>query len=491
VTDVARQHWSIAERATWWFAITTTAVVLLISSWAATEVYRSKERVLEALVYQDLSELQTRFEPTEGLESAGAGASYFTQRREDFAQIVLALQAQHPDNAIALRVWDATDGHALGDFGSVELLKRGAPDGRPTDETIRLPGHLRSRTHNFPSGIYVGEVLSGDEQYREWQRFLAAAIVLAVISGCAAYFSGKHFIRRACEYMHELAERTRAVRDSHEAVRLEPGDVPREIEELVQALDEMLRNIRAEQERVRLMTAGLAHELGSPLQNLIGETEVALMGPKDADEYQRVLKSHLEELRDIGHAIGNLMTLVSISQHAGTRAAETFDLGQEARLRLRRERAHAERRGTELEVAEAGELTLTGDREALWLVVSNLVANAIDYTPPGGRVKLEMRGEHDLVRVLVDDSGPGIPEDQRARIFEAFYRGPKARGRRAGYGLGLSIVKQAIDAHGGSVSVETSSLGGARFRVELPRRYGARLDFDAAAASKSSLAPYR
>src|SRR4029078_5218868 len=101
-----------------------------------------------------------------------------------------------------------------------------------------------------------------------------------------------------------------------------------------------------------------------------------------------------------------------------TRDAEQFDLGEEARVRLRREHAHAGRRSVALEVEASGDLSLYGDREALWLVVSNLVANAIDYTSQGGRVKLALLGEDERVRITVDDSGPGVPETERTKIFE-------------------------------------------------------------------------
>jgi signal transduction histidine kinase len=223
------------------------------------------------------------------------------------------------------------------------------------------------------------------------------------------------------------------------------------------------------------LTTGLAHELGSPLQNLIGETEVALMSERDSEQYRAVLRSHLEELRDIGYAIGNLMTLCAIDATDKGAAAELerFDLGREAELRLRRERTHAERRGVQLAIEPHGDLEIEGDREALLLAVSNLVANAIDWSPPGGRVVCDISGVDGEVDVTVDDAGPGVPDDERQHIFEPFQRGRAAKGRRAGYGLGLAIAKRAVDAHGGGVSVERSPLGGARFRLSLPRKRAA------------------
>ena len=464
----ARGSWSIAERATIWFAGTTGIVVLGIAGYATWEVRHSKDNELIEIATERLAQLRTRFDPAEELEGATHAGEAFLQRREEFGRLVNAIRMQgRDDNPLAVRVIDATSGEVLGDFGDVALVPGNL---RMGEELQFFDGHMLARGERLGADIHAIMVVNGAHQHEEWQRFFATAFALALVSGFAAYFSGRFFIHRACAYMAELARRTREVRYSTEQVQIEPGSVPAEIAELVQALEHMLANIRVEEDRTRLLARGLAHELGSPLQNLIGETEVALMGPPDTAEYRRVLESHLEELRDIGHAVGNLMTLVSQRGSDAPSGGENFDLGAEADMRIGRERAHAQRAGIALEIAQHGDLVLEGDREAMWLVVSNLVANAIDYTPRGGRVRLQMSGEPRGVRLCVDDSGPGIPEAERELVFEPFRRGSTRRGRRAGYGLGLSIVRGAVTAQGGSVSISTSEFGGSRFVVELPRR---------------------
>lgn len=463
-----RPSWSIAERATVWFAGATALVVLTLGGYAAHEVRSSKRAQVEALAVEKLAELRSRFDPAEALESAGESGRTFVQRAPQFLQLVTALRASCPQNPLAARAIDPTTGDTLGEFGAADLLS-GVPASFDQDTPQWLEDERVTCAERLSSDVLVQLVVSGRTQHGEWQRFLLVSIALALVSGAGAWFAGRHFVRRACDYMADLARRTRAVRDSSEAVAIDPGTVPEEIEELVRALEGMLARIRAEQERTRLMTSGLAHELGSPLQNLIGETEVALMSPPELGEDRRVLQSHLEELRDIAHAVGNLMTLVSQGRREAGRALERFDLGAEVDLRISRERAHAVRNGITLEVEQDGALQLEGDREALWLVVSNLVANAIDYTPRGGRVKLALHGGPELVELAVDDSGPGVPEAERERIFEPFRRGSTRANRRAGYGLGLSIVKGAVEAQGGTIRVERSSFGGARFAAKLPR----------------------
>ena len=137
-------------------------------------------------------------------------------------------------------------------------------------------------------------------------------------------------------------------------------------------------------------------------------------------------------------------------------------------------RARAEAAGIELAHVSVGEVTSSGNRAALGTAVSALVANALRYTPRGGRVELTVARADQEVLVHVDDSGPGVPSTERAEIFAPLRRGEA--GRRAdsaspdqvGLGLGLAIVRRVADQHGGSVEVGESTLGGARFTLRLP-----------------------
>jgi signal transduction histidine kinase len=235
------------------------------------------------------------------------------------------------------------------------------------------------------------------------------------------------------------------------------------------ALSESLARIRAESEDARVFTAGLAHELRSPVQNLIGETEVALISSRAPGVYREVLQSNLDELRRLGDAVDNLVTICSRNETRATKEREDFDLASEVELRLRRERILAERNELSLELEAHGDTSLRGDREALLRAVRNLAQNAIQWSPPRGSVKVSIEGRSDEVVVCVDDQGPGVPVEMRERIFEPFFRGPSAQGRRLGYGLGLALTKSAVTEHGGRVEVESSPTGGARFTLHLPR----------------------
>jgi signal transduction histidine kinase len=248
---------------------------------------------------------------------------------------------------------------------------------------------------------------------------------------------------------------------------------PEEIRAVITALQDTLRRIRAEDEQARLLASGLAHELRSPLQNLIGETQVALLREREASEYRQVLESHLEDLGDLSRVVDNLVSLASIDEARRRMVTERFDLVAEARLRMKREDKLAERRGVRMRFLAEGSCEVEGDRESLLLALRNLVTNAIEWTPRGGGVELSIRSLGDGLEILVDDAGPGVPESERATLFQPFRRGRTAEGRRVGFGLGLALTQSAVAAQGGTIEVGDSPLGGARFRVRLPLRNSA------------------
>ncbi|MBK8181273.1 MAG: hypothetical protein IPK67_20815 [Planctomycetes bacterium] len=282
---------------------------------------------------------------------------------------------------------------------------------------------------------------------------------------------GRMLLNGVSKTLRQVAESARHVAHKGGSIRVDIQNAPQEIHEVVNALQEMLSKAQQEAERNRVFTASMAHELRSPIQNLMGETEVALISTRNSAEYRRVLESHLQDLRDLADAVDNLVTICSqpASGWDLKTTRESFELADEAKLRLARESGYAAARGVKLNLESSGNTRIYGDREGLLRAMRNLTANAIEWSEPGGQVDVRVLGENGEIDVVVDDGGPGVPEELKERIFEAFFRGPQARGRRIGYGLGLAIVRAAVDAHGGVVEVGRSPKGGARFRMRLPR----------------------
>jgi signal transduction histidine kinase len=298
----------------------------------------------------------------------------------------------------------------------------------------------------------------------------AEALEVALVAALAttiAFVAGGLLGRRISRDLESVAREVGL--EALEEVSL-PEGAPREVVGVVRALRETLARVRTEIENGRLITSGMAHELRSPLQNLMGEAQVALLRERTAPEYRAVLESQLEELNELSRVVDNLVTLSSVESGRRPVTIEQFDLAAELRLRLTREFRLAQRRGVELLLEGDGPLLIEGDREALLLALRNVVTNAIEWTPRGREVALGLGASGDQLEVVVDDAGPGVPPEEREAIFRPFHRGQAAVGRRVGFGIGLALTRRAVDDQGGSIVVGESELGGSRFQIRLPRR---------------------
>jgi len=448
--------WSLRSRLLRWLGLTTGAGALTLSLVGAWFVVSAADRQADALLQEELDEVRASF-----------GARELDI--ESFVEVTHMLSDMHPASRFAWRAWDPA-GRELGDgFGELGILRPGVPAREPLDRTVEVEGGFRWRATRLEGGQVVGLLLDERPHRVLVDQYVVAAVVFAVLSLACVFLVGQTFSSRVARLLARIASRAREVHAGAGTMALSGADLPVELRDVVQALEEMLVNIRSETEASRVMIAGMAHELRAPIQNLVGEAEVALMGEQEPEAYREALASQLEELRRMGDAVHNLVALCSARRAAEAERTEDFDLERELRFRLERELRRAEREGFELSFEARGDLRLRGDREALLTAVRNLVFNALDWSPEGGRVELSLDGTGAAVEVRVDDEGPGIPVEARSRLFEPFERGAAAAGRRVGYGLGLALARSAVETQGGEIRVTESPSGGARLELTLPR----------------------
>ena len=447
---------------TLWIAIGTTVLVLAVTSISATYLHRLANAELDTFTEAMIKDLRVRYR----LQMEGKPPSEAPTVFTECADAV----ARENENAIAWRIWNVAWRWVEKERGEPRLLSKAYPLQNVQRQTKKEAGDIRWRTEPLQDGLDVGIVVDGSKRMARLRNYELFAAALLVGSASSGFLISWLFLRRTTSILQRVADEARRVREPDGTVDVDVSKAPVEIRAVVEALHELLGNIQSAAERHRVLYASMAHELRAPIQNLVGATEVALLTTRDSDAYRRVLLSNLDELRELGDAIDNLMTICAPRTNgAAQRVFEEFDLVDEARLRLARERSQAERRGIALRITTTGSTRLQGDRESALRAVRNLVANAIEWSARGDAVDVSIEGSASAVVVTVDDAGPGVPEDQRAKIFDPFYRGPSAQGRRVGYGLGLAIVRDAAERHGGSIAVETSPARGARFRLVLPR----------------------
>jgi len=240
---------------------------------------------------------------------------------------------------------------------------------------------------------------------------------------------------------------------------------------LARSFNRMTEELERADQRRRNLTADVAHELRTPLHIIQGNLEGILDGVYEpTDEH---IDATLDETRSLARLVEDLRTLSLAEAGQLPLAWEPVDVTELLADMGTSFSGQAENAGIDLRVEAAGDLstmTLTGDAGRLDQVLSNLVANAIRHTPAGGAITLRANPAQDGIRIIVSDTGEGIPPEDRPYIFDRFWRGDRSRSHAsgAGSGLGLPIVRQLVQAHGGSIDVESEPGQGTTFTIELP-----------------------
>ena len=290
-----------------------------------------------------------------------------------------------------------------------------------------------------------------------WGLFAVAGFV-AVVGGGATVLA----YRRISGPVGDLLEASGQLAEGRYDVRVEPGG-PRELRSLVTTFNDMAARLdRTEQQRRRFL-ADVTHELRTPLAVLQSGVEAQLDGIHPRDD--RRLTSLLEETQLLGRLIDDLHTLALADAGRLTLHREQTSAAALVADAVQSHAALAERRGIVLSSSiPTGLPELDVDPARVRQVLSNLLSNAVRHSGPGGRVHAGVTIEGDGVRVTVTDTGPGIPADQLEHVFERFTRSADSRGS----GLGLSIARDLVQAHGGTIEVANGPTGGAVFSFTMP-----------------------
>ena len=222
----------------------------------------------------------------------------------------------------------------------------------------------------------------------------------------------------------------------------------------------------------RDFVANVSHELRTPVTVIRGYAETLGSGlivndPATAGRFAKVIQSHAERLTAL---INDLLTLSQLEVQGRTLTLIPCDLGERLRHCCELVQPKAEEKGISITTSPLLPGEVLADPQRLDQILFNLLDNAVKYTPVGGSVTINAGNEGELVRVVIDDTGPGVPETARQRIFERFYRADAGRSREeGGTGLGLAIAKHLVGLHGGTIGVNNRREGGSSFFFTLRR----------------------
>lgn len=315
----------------------------------------------------------------------------------------------------------------------------------------------------------IGVILAMDTDIHEhflraFRRSLVLYVALAVLaSGLFGWWAA----RRGLSPLRAMASRAKAVTGDKLDQRMPVEAVPVEMAALAADLNAMLTRLQDDFRRLSEFSSDLAHELRTPLTNLMTQTQVALSQPRDAARYRDVLASNVEELQRLSRMVSDMLYLAKMEHGLDLPHKESISIGTEVLALFEFYEALAEDKGIALRLV--GDARIDGDRLMLRRALSNLLSNALRYTPERGSVVVTVTRQAGEVEVAVENDGPGIAPELLPSLFDRFFRGDKSRARPESetVGLGLSITRAIVAAHGGSISVR-SEAGTTRFTMQFP-----------------------
>lgn len=275
----------------------------------------------------------------------------------------------------------------------------------------------------------------------------------------------------ASKVLHPLGKVTEVVdriTSSHIDERTDPSSWPKELSSLAVAFNRMLDRIEDSLTRLSRFSSDLAHELRTPINNMLGEAEIAIAQNGVTEECRHVLESGIEELNRIARLIDSLLFLAKAENPETCIERTRFDVYGEVTKVCEYFEGLAEEEGVKITCSGSG--VMAADPLLVRRAVSNLLANAIHHTPATGSIDVAVRQADDhYLEILVSDTGQGIPEEHLPHIFDRFYRADAARSNYPhGSGLGLAIVKSIMDLHKGTITIRSKPGEGTKVTLRFP-----------------------
>lgn len=293
-------------------------------------------------------------------------------------------------------------------------------------------------------------------------------IAIAVIISIVIVFIIHIAVRKGHQPLRDVSIAIKNITSENLDARLEPSRVPIELEQLVMSFNQMIERIEDVFKRQANFSADIAHEIRTPITNLVTQTEIALSQQRTEKELEDVLYSSLEEYNRMTRMVSDMLFLAQADNHQLIPEQIAFDLRHEVIRVFDFFEAWAEERQITLRL-QGSSAFIEGDPLMYRRALNNLLSNALRYTPEGEAITLSITDRGDKVELIVANPGKPIPAEHLPRLFDRFYRVDPSRQRKGeGSGIGLAIVKSIVTAHHGKIRVESDEVS-TRFILSIPQ----------------------
>ena len=397
-------------------------------------------------------------------DEAGSGADEQHTTPSD----VLGSYLNRRETLPTLLITTGSNGHPETNSDRAALLKPYLDMPAGSHRTVEVDGepYVLAAAERTNGQIAIAAVPSSDAE-AEIRRLLRAMLIVGLAALVPTMLAAWLAAGRALAPLSRIATRAASITAGDMSGRVGPLGSHDEVAELATSIDAMLGRLeRAFAAQTRLVHDA-SHELRTPLTIARGNLEVALLHHHDAaPELRAAIELAIAEIDRMSRLVDGMLRL---ARSEGDRAPqETIRIADLATDSLERSRALADRDWA-LDVSAAGEAEVRGDRDALEQVLLNLLSNAVRHTVDGDLIAVRASCSNGQVEVRVEDAGEGIPDEALSTVFDRFTRADAARNRDSGgAGLGLAICREIVEAHGGTISVQSSAGHGAVFVVRLP-----------------------
>jgi two-component system, OmpR family, heavy metal sensor histidine kinase CusS len=431
------------------------------------------ERAVEKQFHRhDMEELNGKMDMIRDL--LGSNTTYETIKALQ-PQLRNAVVAGHPDMTITVVDSNGTVLFSVGPAKMVKLLLEGSRIANTQPVTWSLDNHTyRIATNSFalgipaslPVNVAISLDITSDQEFIEgfrmslWISIGLCTLVMGLLGWMA--------VRKGLLPLYDVSAMLANVSTQQLDKPIPMTGVPQELQELISAFNRMLARIDNAFRRLSEFSSDIAHELRTPINNMMIQTQVTLGSERDTGEYRANLQSNLEELERLSRMVSDMLFLAKADNGLIVPKREVINLHTEvAKLFDFYDALACEHR---IHLVQSGTATVCANQLMIQRALSNLLSNAIRFTPEGRAVEVTIGENADQAMIAIANPGPEIPVEHLPKIFERLYRADPSRreGTTENTGLGMAITKSIVELQGGTINAESEN-GRTCFTIMLPR----------------------